>query len=166
MATKLIPLGARDKLGMVYAKVDADDYKELHRLAWHLTSGGYAQHSERLKREDDFAVVRMTSMHRSILGLASENEVDHINGDRLDNRKANLRVCTRTQNQWNSKGRGGRSGFKGVHWFEPAKCWQVRISANRKRYLIGYFHDSETAAKAYNTAAREYHGEFAYLNDI
>lgn len=99
--------------------------------------------------------------------VVSGEVVDHINGDGLDNRKCNLRVCNRAQNGGNSKLRSNnKSGYRGVSRYKNT-LWQVHISAGgaAKRYL-GVFKDIKEAAKAYNIAALEYFGEFARLNKI
>lgn len=93
--------------------------------------------------------------------------VDHINHNGLDNRKANLRLATRTQNSWNRrkvKTIKCTSRFKGVSWHKYEKKWQARIQVNKMRKTIGYFDDEIEAAKAYDEAAKKYHGEFANLN--
>ncbi|MHC4389402.1 MAG: HNH endonuclease, partial [Planctomycetota bacterium] len=90
--------------------------------------------------------------------------IDHINGDGLDNRKANLRLATVAQNAWNANKRNPRSGYKGVCFAGEKRLWRAAIVCNRKRIHLGYFRDRTTAAKAYDTAAKRLHGEFASLN--
>jgi hypothetical protein len=90
--------------------------------------------------------------------------IDHINGDGLDNRRANLRLATVAQNAWNSKKRNSRSGYKGV-WFARDKgLWRAAIVYHGRRIHLGYFKDKISDAKAYDTAARKYYGEFAKPN--
>lgn len=106
-------------------------------------------------------------MHRLIAGAETGQEVDHINGDSLDNRASNLRVCTRSQNHHNSKGyRRGKSRFKGVQWWQFGRCWRVQICVNGKQKHIGTFKSEIDAARAYNVAAIEHFGEFARLNEV
>ena len=86
---------------------------------------------------------------------------------RLQNRKANLRAATRTENNRNrrkGKKRTFGSKYKGVTWYKKGKLWAVRIMTNRKSKFIGYFKDEIEAAKAYDKAAIKHHGEFAGLN--
>lgn len=111
------------------------------------------------------------SMHRYIMYLEGYNlinkEIDHINGDTLDNRVINLRVCTHAQNMKNRpKAKNNKSGYKGVYWFESRKKWIANISYNKKTIYLGCFNNKIDAAKAYNNAALKYYKEFAKLNII
>lgn len=106
-------------------------------------------------------------MHRLILSLKSGEICDHINGDKLDNRKKNLRVCTSSQNLANrGSQKNSRSGIKGVTFYVRTGKWAANIAFNRKQTFLGYFLSKEEAASAYNQAAIEHHGEFARLNKI
>lgn len=86
--------------------------------------------------------------------------IDHINGNKLDNRISNLRLATRTDNNRNSASRGGRSKYKGVYWFKRDQCWQAQIQIEGIKYHIGYFETEQEAADAYEAVAKEVHGEF------
>ena len=104
-------------------------------------------------------------MHRLILNAPKGLVVDHINGNGLDNRKANLRLCTPAQNACNVRPRPGEtSKYKGVAFIKRERRWQVRISFRNKRKWIGYFDTEIDAARAYDQAARRLHKEFASLN--
>ena len=103
-------------------------------------------------------------LHRYIARAPKGAQVDHINGNRLDNRSANLRVCTNAQN---SRNKGPQKGkYKGVHWSKTGKHWVAQITKNYKVRHLGCFKTAEAAALAYNEAAKELHGEYAYLNKI
>jgi hypothetical protein len=87
--------------------------------------------------------------------------VDHINGNKLDNRRSNLRICTQAENQRNrGKQRNNVSGHKGVTWYARTSKWRVSIVLNKKHIHLGYFNLVSEAQKAYENAATEYHGEF------
>ena len=92
--------------------------------------------------------------------------VDHINHDGMDNRRANLRAATHAQNTYHRKKRSGatKSKYKGIHWRKENKKWVARIMFEGKRIHLGSFHTEIEAAKAYDRAAKKYHGEFASLN--
>ena len=113
--------------------------------------------------------VSPTKIHRLILGIKdSKIRIDHINGNTLDNRKCNLRICTQGQNLYNLKVNrsNNTSGYKGVSWYNREKRWFAEISANNKKYCLGRFKNKIDAAKAYNIAALKYHGEYACLNPV
>lgn len=109
---------------------------------------------------------RKLKLHRAIMTPPDGVYVDHINGNGLDNRRANLRLCNNAQNQANTAGRGGSSKYKGVSWFARDKNWRVAFRANGEFVWVGYFEDEIEAAKAYNREARARLGEFARLNEI
>lgn len=89
-------------------------------------------------------------------------EVDHINGDRSDNRAANLRLATQQQNQWNRKvRRDSSSGVKGVRYHKASGRWYASIVVSRKVIALGYHETIEQAAAAYSKAAKLHFGEFA-----
>lgn len=101
--------------------------------------------------------------------LADGLQVDHIDGDGLNNRVANLRAATNQQNQWNrrksSKSRSAISSrYKGVDFYKPGGVWRARIRVNGRQLLLGYFRSEESAAEAYDAEARRHFGEFARFN--
>ena len=106
-------------------------------------------------------------LHRLVAGDHAGKVVDHINGNSLDNRKANLRECLHKENMRNRRGRNknSTSGIKGVFWIKNAKKWRAQIKVNRVVIYLGYFTDKIKAATAYNDAAKKYHGEFASYNE-
>jgi hypothetical protein len=137
--------------------VDDCDYEELSKLKW-FEERGYAVTSI-----GNIFMRRSIRAHRIIMKPTNKMVVDHINGNKLDNRRANLRVCTRAQNTAN-RGRqvNNTTGYKGVHPWRYG--YRSEISVNGKKYLVGYFDDPEEAARAYDAKARELLGEFASTN--
>lgn len=101
-------------------------------------------------------------MHRIIMNCPDNLFVDHINLNPLDNRRSNLRICTRRQNNRNMKKNStNTSGYKGVYFHKKAKKWAAIITADLVRYHIGLFLSPEEAHDAYCQKAKELHGEFA-----
>ena len=147
--------------------VDDDMYEKLNKYSWNI----------RIKKGRNIAYVsrpfyldkKQTSIaiHRFILDLKTgdKRQVDHINGNGLDNRLINLRICNNQQNSFNTGIRkNNTSGFKGVYLKKSTGKWVTQLMKNGKSIHLGYHHDKIEAAKAYNKAAIKYHGEFARLN--
>lgn len=109
---------------------------------------------------------KIIKMHRLIMNTPFGMETDHKNGNRLDNRRNNLRVCTHSENQRNrpNPNRNNKSGYKGVYWHEDR--WIARIWFNSESIYLGRHTNKIKAARAYNEAALKYHGDFARLNAI
>lgn len=113
------------------------------------------------------------SLHRLLMGAKRGEEIDHKNRNGLDNRKRNLRRCTRAQNRHNAKKRNAeiaRSRFKGVKWERKSPTSKIRWRANAmkdgKGFCLGSFRTEREAALAYNKFAIEHFGEFARLNEV
>jgi hypothetical protein len=104
-------------------------------------------------------------LHRLLMNAVQTQQVDHANGNSLDNRRENLRFCTSSQNSQNRR-RTSTSGFKGVS-LKPrykSKPWEANIKVAGKLKYLGRFQTPEEAAKAYDSAARDMFGEFAHTN--
>jgi hypothetical protein len=156
---KLIPL-TQGK----FATIDEGDFAYLNQWKWHF-SRGYARRSINVERFTGGAHhTKTVSMHRQLLGDES-SQIDHANHDGLDNRRSNLRPCSRTQNQQNRKVHYNKR-FKGVNWHKQIGAWQVSIRVDKKLKHIGYYGDEIYAAKVYNKMALKYFGEFARLNHV
>lgn len=119
------------------------------------------------KRDNRYKVIcdgKQYLVHRVIFlihhGYLSE-EIDHINGNPMDNRIENLRATTKAQNQWNRKvSHNCKSKVKGVHWHKQHKKWYARITVNKKRIDVGLFETLDEAAIAISNARVEYHGQY------
>ena len=143
-----------------FALVDDKDYEYLSKFTWQCNKG-YARRSWR-----ENGIVKNQLMHREILKAPVGRQVDHVNGNRLDNRRSNLRLCTAQGNNRNVNSRIGISGYKGVQWYSKIKKWSAVITVNYKHKYLGSFDDPKDAAKAYNKAAIEHFGEFAKINNL
>jgi hypothetical protein len=141
------------------ALVDDDDYEALALNKWKFSNRGYAARLVRVGTNKQKTVL----MHRTILGITDKNIiVDHINGNKLDNRRSNLRECNLSQNSTNRRLKAtSRSGFKGVYWAIDSKKWRARITSNHVVYHLGLFANPEDAHKAYVEASIRLHKEFA-----
>jgi hypothetical protein len=106
-------------------------------------------------------------LHHLICPCDSGYVVDHINGDILDNRRHNLRVCTHTQNIQNQRLRtNNTSGAKGVVWHKRDHIWEVSITSNGTRHYLGRYKSKIDAINAYNKASMEFHGAFSNTNTV
>ena len=129
-------VGSKNARGYLTARVDGKTYR-VHRLVWFWMTGAWPK-----------------------------EQIDHIDGDKLNNRWSNLREATHSENQHN---RGiistNTSGYKGVYWYRSRGKWRAQISFDRRNpKVLGYFDNIEDAAAAYAKAAREFHGEFARVS--
>jgi hypothetical protein len=103
-------------------------------------------------------------MHRLIAGALPGQVVDHINGCGIDNRRANLRICSMQENVWNQKKRKGSSKYRGVTLSNTGNRWNAMISVRRKLHYIGSYLTEDDAARAYDAVAAVEYGAFARLN--
>jgi len=150
-----------------YAIVDSDDYSRLAKYKWYAARNAHLFYAVRGRWCS--ATQKRTKtilMHRLIINVPPGFVVDHINHNGLDNRKANLRLATQAQNTCYARypKNNTSSKYRGVWFNKQTKKWRATIAVNRKRKQIGYFKNEIEAAKAYDNAARKYHGAFAVLN--
>lgn len=148
--------------------IDAADYPSVSAHHWRRdtppnSTGTYAVMQESRKLAAG-RTRRHTRLHRFLLAPPSTMSVDHVNGDGLDNRRANLRLCTKSQNAQNTRRVKGRSAFKGVVWDCVRSKWSARLKVGERRLMLGNFATEAEAAAAYDRAAREHFGEFACTN--
>lgn len=145
-----------------YATVDDSYYEKFIGYKWYLSGTGYASYSEWDKVSKKGKTIYM---HRLVANTPKGKQTDHINMNKLDNRKDNLRNCTRTENLGHiALSSHNKSGLKGVG--VRNNKWRAYISNKNKHIHLGYFSTKELAAKAYNVKALELFGEFALLNKI
>lgn len=158
-----------------FSMVDDSDYERLSALNWSLSGYGYARavvYGKKGRDSRGLLIPKVVKMHRMVVGAKEDELVDHINGNSLDNRRENLRICTMSQNLANQKIRkDSTSGFKGVCLGNnKTNKWRAYISKKEgektKQHHLGFFKTKEDAAKAYNKKAVELFGDFARLNKI
>lgn len=157
---KLFPLTAKraGHKGFIvgYTKVDDEDYTMLKKIGikWHVA----------IAAKGKAPYVRSTTlgkMHRFILKPPKDKQVDHINGDTLDNRKSNLRLCTRFENMANMKKLAkNTSGYKNIE-IRKKGVYNVYFNKQNKRIRVGTFYELDIAIQERNKALKKHHGEFA-----
>jgi hypothetical protein len=148
----------------LYTIVDDEHYGYLSQWNWQLySSSGHVGRCQWVDRKQTSIL-----LHRVVNSTPKGMHTDHINGNKLDNRKENLRTCNKSQNGMNRSKQKGiySSGYKGVTWCKTRKKWKVRVKAKGKVYSFGYHTSEHTAGKTYNEKAKELHGEFFKPNDI
>jgi hypothetical protein len=142
------------------ALVDVGDYEALGVHKWCVNGNGYAVRSISVGGK-----TKVLRMHRVITGTPAGTYVDHINGDKLDNRRSNLRFATQQQNNCNKqRRRDNAAGFKGVYLVKRRGKFVAEINVLGRRIFLGRFSAADAAARAYDVAALKHHGEFARLN--
>ena len=137
-----------------FALVDDKDFDWLNQFKWCVNSKRYVMN-------------RGSTMHKMIMQPPEGYQVDHINGDRFDNRRSNLRLCTVSQNCANRVSRiKPKSGYRGVTWHSTTKKWRACIKVRQKKISLGLYFKRQQAAQAYNQAAKQYFGEFARVTPL
>lgn len=150
-----------------FARVDATDFADVSRWNWCVFQSGGKKGPEYAARGRTPEEIEATGkrsvvlLHRYLMGEPSA-DIDHRNGDGLDDRRKNLRIATSSQNGANSRSRKGTSKFKGVS--RSRGHWRAAMRYNYKTIHLGRFDTEEEAARAHDEAARRLHGEFARVN--
>ena len=144
------------------AIVDDSDFERVNAFKWY----AHESRGKWYARRGGGGKYGSVKMHRFILDVPNNLDVDHINGNGLDNRRCNIRTCNKNQNQQNRQKQAYSctSAYKGVTWSKSDKRWRVEIRLYGKRINIGSFTSEVEAAQAYDRRAKELFGEFARPN--
>lgn len=155
----LVPIAGKS----IYGIIDVEDYGKVSGNNYKLQNG-YPSLCVKKNR---------MHLHQQLIGKqAKGTDIDHINGNKLDNRRSNLRVCTHKQNCYNAKkilsrnGRATGSKYKGVTWDKERNKWTAWLSANGKTKFLGRYSTEEDAARAHDVEAAKHYKEFARLNFV
>jgi hypothetical protein len=142
------------------AIIDAADVPLVEGVNWYANNLPHTVYC--LNRSQNETKKTTIRMHRVIMGDPDGFQIDHIDGDGLNNRKSNLRLATRSENARNRRiNKNSTSGLKGASWVESRKRWRAEIRADGKQIHLGYFNTPEAAHAAYVAASEKMHGEFA-----
>lgn len=160
---KQIRLSGKDE---IYVLVDDEDYETLSKLSWSISKKGNRGYACRViwvkGSSNTNPKYEKIYMHRFIMNAPKGSEVDHINGNRLDNRRCNLRFVDHSQNCQNMHRKMGKSGYRGVR--KIGNVYEAKIRKDWKGFILGYYPTPETAARAYDEAAIRLFGPGALTN--
>lgn len=135
--------------------IDHEDLGVVSRMRWRVSSNGYVRSTDGIL------------LHRFLVGAPKGFCVDHVNFNKMDNRRCNLRICRQVDNsRYQRSTKGAPFGLKGVRLRKDTGRWRARIMVNRREISLGCFDSKEDAARAYDAAALKYFGEFALTNDF
>jgi hypothetical protein len=135
---------------------DIEDFEKVKKHAWYLSKRGYI--ATNIHR-------RARLMHKVLLGDIDGADVDHISGNKLDNRRSNLRVCTHQENMFNQRRRcTNTTGFMGVSYMKRVGRYEAYVHCGGRKHYAGLFRSPEDAATARDKKASVLFGEFARLN--
>ena len=142
------------------ALIDDEDFELVSRHRWHADKDHRNIYAITTVRKTDGRRTTIM-MHRLIMGMMVGIAVDHIDGNGLNNSKANLRIATTSENAMNRRPRKDSiSGLKGVSWCKARRSWQASIAVDKKRIHLGFYYTAIDAHAAYCAASVRYHGEF------
>jgi hypothetical protein len=146
------------------ALVDDDDYPLAAPYKWHRATHGYAARWEP-DAVEGWSRKRQVDMHHHIMGTIPGQVIwDHVNGNKADSRRCNLRRVTYSQNMINRRRCGRTSRYRGVDWCSRLGKWRARIRTDRRLVHLGYLDSEVDAARLYDEGAILYHREFARVN--
>jgi hypothetical protein len=148
-----------------FAEIDDSDYKKVKRYAW------FAHRSKKKNLKDTWYAGtnicidgknKTVHLHTFLMNASRGHDIDHFDGNGLNNQRSNLRVCSRSENLMNQRKAKGMSRYKGVSFFKTAKKWRAQIKGKH----LGLYITEKEAAKAYNSAAICLFGKFSRINLI
>jgi hypothetical protein len=143
-----------------YALVDDIDFERVRNLRWHVSWDGYVVRKPIINGKQT-----RVWLHRLILDPPKGMEIDHVNGNKLDNRRLNIRVCTHQQNLRNrALPKTNTSGFKGVRWHKRDQLWYAQTHIGNKYVHFGSYKNLKDAVNAYDEGVKKHFGEFAKTN--
>lgn len=146
----------------LFVLVDDEDFDRVMARRWQAKPAKHKRAEQKTWYAQTQFNRKTVLMHRWILGVQPGQEVDHINRNGLDNRRSNLRICSKSENNANRGFYDPKSGFRGV--YVQGRRFVARISINGVRVHLGIYADEISAAKAYDEAAKRQYGQFATLN--
>ncbi len=146
-------------------QIDDEDYPLVAGYKW-FTKTGKPLHTQYAIAHVRKITGQATTIRLHKILLPKRGNVDHIDGNGLNNCRSNLRYATTSQNHQNRRKLAGQSKYKGVCRYVQTKIpgWRASLKLNKKAIYLGVFTDEREAARAYDTAARKYFGEFARVN--
>ena len=148
------------------ALIDDEDFDRVNSHPWRLGNRGYPLRKVYVRgsgaRNPRYKTILL---HRFIAEAPAGVQVDHVNGTKADCRRSNLRCCVNKENSRNMRPKTAL-GLKGVHAHQNSRRWRARITVDGREIHLGMFDTPQLAAAAYNDAAREYFGAFAYINPL
>jgi len=143
------------------ALIDDAEFEKLNQFKWYAGRGGKTFYAKRnvLKQNGKKTTIRM---HRIILGIPNDKQVDHIDGNGLNNQRVNLRSCTNAENMRNRHGltASNTSGYRGVSWNKSRGKFQARIRVNGLAVYLGRFTTAVEASGVFDAAAQKHYGDF------
>jgi len=141
-----------------YALVDDEDFEYLNQYRWHLSDGGYARRSQHIRVDTNQYKSQIIRMHRIINQTPEGLYTDHINRNKLDNRRFNLRTVNKSLNSINrDKPKNNQSGYKGVYWDTWSKKWRAELKINYKKVTLGRYAKLQDAVRARKEGEKKYY---------
>ncbi len=160
-----VPIRGKNAQGMSFV-VDDEDFENVSSIPWRLSKYGYVYHRKYIgSAGQNKWRYKWVTLHNYILGQPIKGMIDHIDGDKLNNSRANLRISTRQQNTWNSKkSKTNTSGYVGVVWCATTNRWRATIYQDGQHIDLGRFDTPQEAGFVYDQFALQLRGEYARLN--